>query len=195
MSWTCLNLLSGEALLARQAASDSGWLRPAGSPRAQGHPEGQAGTPLQGLGAVGPGGGWIPLVTPRRGAQPRSPHTLQLAATPSSPGGSVPGSRAAGEGAGGLMVSTWCSAQIFFFFFSPKINKMNGTNQAQTVAAGRSTSQPPGLEPSEEPGGASGSGGERQAACCALLTFESQIKLSSVKPNEGRLFILCVAGS
>lgn len=92
------------------------------------------------------------------------------------------------------MVSTWCSAQNFILFFS-QINKMNGTNQAQTVAAGRSTSQPPGLEPSEEPGGASGSGGERQAACCALLTFESQIKLSSVKPNEGRLFILCVAGS
>lgn len=194
MSWTRPNLLSGEALLARQAASDSGWLRPAGSPRAQGHPEGQAGTPLQGLGAAGPGGGGIPLVTPRRGAQPHSPHTLQPAATPSSPGGSVPGSRAAGEGAGGFMVSTWCSAQIFILFF-PQINKMNGTNQAQTVAAGRSTSQPPGLEPSEEPGGASGSGGERQAVCCALLTFESQIKLSSVKPNEGRLFILCVAGS
>lgn len=194
MSWTRPNLLSGEALLARQAASDSGWLRPAGSPRAQGHPEGQAGIPLQGLGAAGPGGGGIPLVTARRGAQPRSPHTLQPAATPSSPGGSVPGSRAAGEGAGGFMVSTWCSAQNFILFF-PQINKMNGTNQAQTVAAGRSTSQPPGLEPSEEPGGASGSGGERQAACCALLTFESQIKLSSVKPNEGRLFILCVAGS
>lgn len=27
--------------------------------------------------------------------------------------------------------------------------------------------------------------------CYVLLTFKSQIKFSSVKPNEGRLFILC----
>lgn len=31
--------------------------------------------------------------------------------------------------------------------------------------------------------------------CYVLLTFKSQIKLSSVKPDEGRLFILCMARS